>query len=201
MRYLPLTDADRQSMLTRIGVDSTDALFCDVPPAAWGPDRVTGLPDHAPEPAVEKALAALAAHNTTAGSGPFFLGAGAYRHHVPAAVDYLIQRGEFLTAYTPYQPEVSQGTLQYLYEFQTQVALITGMDVANASMYDAATGVAEACAMACARHPAPPCGAVGRAASARYADGGLVPALCGYRGRGAAPRPPGHAGPDGARAL
>jgi glycine dehydrogenase subunit 1 len=148
MRYLPLTDADRRAMLARIGAETTDALFCDVPPAAWGPDRVTGLPDHAPEPAVEKALTALAAHNTTAGSGPFFLGAGAYRHHVPAAVDYLIQRGEFLTAYTPYQPEVSQGTLQYLYEFQTQVALITGMDVANASMYDAATGVAEACAMA-----------------------------------------------------
>jgi len=148
MRYLPLTDSDRQAMLARIGVDSVDDLFRDVPAAAWGPDRVHGLPDHATEPAVEKALSALAAHNIRAGQGPFFLGAGAYRHHVPAAVDHLIQRGEFLTAYTPYQPEVSQGTLQYLYEFQTQVALITGMEVANASMYDAATGVAEACAMA-----------------------------------------------------
>jgi len=148
MRYLPLTDADRQTMLARIGAASVDALYRDVPPAAWGPDRIFDLPDHAPEAAVDRALSALASHNRAAGQGPFFLGAGAYRHHVPAAVDHLIQRGEFLTAYTPYQPEVSQGTLQYLYEFQTQVALITGMDVANASMYDAATGVAEACAMA-----------------------------------------------------
>ena len=73
---------------------------------------------------------------------PFFVGAGAYRHHVPASVDHLIQRGEFLTSYTPYQPEVSQGTLQYLFEFQTQVALLTGMEVANASMYDGATATA-----------------------------------------------------------
>ena len=90
----------------------------------------------------------MAAENMAAGSVPFFLGAGAYRHHVPASVDHLIQRGEFLTSYTPYQPEVSQGTLQYLFEFQTQVALITGMDVANASMYDGATSCAEAALMA-----------------------------------------------------
>ena len=90
----------------------------------------------------------MAAENVAAGSVPFFLGAGAYRHHVPASVDHLIQRGEFLTSYTPYQPEVSQGTLQYLFEFQTQVALITGMDVANASMYDGATSCAEAALMA-----------------------------------------------------
>jgi glycine dehydrogenase subunit 1 len=83
-----------------------------------------------------------------AGSVPFFVGAGAYRHHVPAAVDHLIQRGEFLTSYTPYQPEVSQGTLQYLFEFQTQVGLLTGMEVANASMYDGSTGCAEAVMMA-----------------------------------------------------
>ncbi|MBB4287292.1 aminomethyl-transferring glycine dehydrogenase subunit GcvPA [Roseospira goensis] len=153
MRYLPLTDDDRRAMLARIGAASVDDLFRDVPPAALSDATPGGgfdaLPDHATEMAVERDLAALAARNTTAGSVPSFLGAGAYRHHVPAAVDHLIQRGEFLTAYTPYQPEVSQGTLQYLYEFQTQVALITGMEVANASMYDAATGVAEAAAMAC----------------------------------------------------
>ena len=91
----------------------------------------------------------MAQKNISAGCAPFFIGAGNYRHHVPATVDAMIQRGEFLTSYTPYQPEVSQGTLQYLFEFQTQVALITGMEVANASLYDAATGCAEAAAMAC----------------------------------------------------
>jgi len=149
MRYLPLTDTDRQAMLARIGVSSLDELFRDVPREALAAAQFDALPDHATEMSVERQLSALAARNTVAGSVPCFLGAGAYRHHIPATVDHLIQRGEFLTAYTPYQPEVSQGTLQYLYEFQTQVALITGMEVANASMYDAATGVAEAAAMAC----------------------------------------------------
>jgi len=150
MRYLPLTDDDRRAMLARIGAASVDELFCDVPPVALADaGRFDGLPGHATEMAVERALSALAARDVPTGSVPSFLGAGAYRHHIPAAVDHLIQRGEFLTAYTPYQPEVSQGTLQYLFEFQTQVALITGMEVANASMYDAATGVAEAAAMAC----------------------------------------------------
>jgi glycine dehydrogenase subunit 1 len=97
---------------------------------------------------VERLLGSMAAKNVPAGSVPSFLGAGAYRHHVPATVDHLVQRGEFLTAYTPYQPEVSQGTLQVLFEFQTQVALLTGMDVANASMYDGATSCAEAVMMA-----------------------------------------------------
>ena len=147
MRYLPLTEADRNAMLGVIGVKSIDALFEDVPQAA----RLKGpvdLPRFAGEMEVERQLAALAAKNVAAGSAPFFIGAGAYRHHVPATVDYLIQRGEFLTSYTPYQPEVTQGTLQYLFEFQTQVALLTGMDVANASMYDGSTGTAEAVAMA-----------------------------------------------------
>jgi glycine dehydrogenase subunit 1 len=148
MRYLPLTDADRHAMLEAIGVEGVDDLFADVPLAARRSEPVD-LPHHAGEMEVERRFVAMAGKNLSAGCAPFFLGAGAYRHHVPATVDALIQRGEFLTSYTPYQPEVSQGTLQYLFEFQTQVALITGMEVANASMYDAATATAEAAAMAC----------------------------------------------------
>ncbi len=147
MRYLPLTDADRRAMLATIGVPSVDSLFRDVPEAA----RFAGtfdLPDHMGEQEVERVLGAMAAKSMPASGVPSFLGAGAYRHHVPASVDHLVQRGEFLTAYTPYQPEISQGTLQALFEFQTQVALITGMDVANASMYDGATACAEAVLMA-----------------------------------------------------
>jgi glycine dehydrogenase subunit 1 len=147
MRYLPLTEGERAQMLQTIGVPAVESLFRDVPEAA----RLRGpldLPLAMGELEVERALAAMAAKNVPAGSVPFFCGAGAYRHHVPAAVDHLIQRGEFLTSYTPYQPEVSQGTLQALYEFQTQVALITGMEVANASMYDGATACAEAVMMA-----------------------------------------------------
>ncbi|MBP0574160.1 hypothetical protein J8J27_26010, partial [Mycobacterium tuberculosis] len=93
-------------------------------------------------------FARLANRNVTAGSVPFFIGGGAYRHHVPASVDHLIQRSEFLTAYTPYQPEISQGTLQVLYEFQSQVTRLTGMEVANASMYDGSTATGEAVLMA-----------------------------------------------------
>ncbi len=147
MRYLPLTDADRRNMLEVIGVPSIDSLFHDVPESVYLREKVD-LPDHQGELEVERAIGEMAAENISAGTVPFFLGAGAYRHHVPATVDHIIQRGEFLTSYTPYQPEVSQGTLQYLFEFQTQVALITGMDVANASMYDGATACAEAALMA-----------------------------------------------------
>ena len=148
MRYLPLTDADRSLMLKRIGVDSVDDLFVDVPASARLPGPLPGLPNHLPEFEVERIIGGLAAKNLTAGSCPSFLGAGAYRHHVPASVDQLLLRGEFLTSYTPYQPEVSQGTLQSLFEFQTQVALLTGMEVANASMYDGATACVEAVMMA-----------------------------------------------------
>src|SRR5437660_4421818 len=147
MRYLPLTDADRRDMLTAIGAQSMDDLLADVPPAARH-QGLLHLPRAMGELQVERELGAMAAKNMVAGSVPFFLGAGVYRHHVPAAVDHLIQRGEFLTSYTPYQPELAQGTLQYLFEFQTQVALLTGMAVANASLYDGATACAEAVAMA-----------------------------------------------------
>ncbi|MGH6933133.1 MAG: aminomethyl-transferring glycine dehydrogenase subunit GcvPA [Dongiaceae bacterium] len=147
MRYLPLTDADRRAMLARIGVPSIDSLFRDVPEKVRLAKPVD-LPDHQGELEVERAIGELAAKNLGTGRAPSFLGAGAYRHHVPASVDHLIQRGEFLTSYTPYQPEVTQGTLEYLFEFQTQVALITDMDVANASMYDGATATAEAVMMA-----------------------------------------------------
>ncbi|MGE5270511.1 MAG: aminomethyl-transferring glycine dehydrogenase subunit GcvPA [Thiohalocapsa sp.] len=147
MRYLPLTEADRRAMLAAIGVPSIDALFADVPPAARLRDLVD-LPLAMGELEVERRLRAMAEKNVSAGAVPCFLGGGAYRHHVPAAVDHLIQRGEFLTSYTPYQPEISQGTLQYLFEFQTQVALLSGMEVANASLYDGATACAEAVAMA-----------------------------------------------------
>jgi len=148
MRYLPLTDADRRDMLATIGVKSVDELFRDVPQSARLGAKVAGLPDHLGELEVERAFQAYAAKNVSPSVAPFFIGAGAYRHHVPATVDYMIQRGEFLTSYTPYQPEVTQGTLQYLFEFQTQVTLLTGMEVANASMYDGSTGTSEAVLMA-----------------------------------------------------
>ena len=148
MRYLPLTPADRAAMLGVIGAATVDDLFVDVPAEARLPGTIAGLPNHASEMAVERHMSALAAKNVSAGAAPFFLGAGAYRHHVPASVDHLIQRGEFLTAYTPYQPEIAQGTLQVLFEFQTQVARLFGVEVANASMYDGSTAAWEAVAMA-----------------------------------------------------
>ena len=147
MRYLSLTDADRSAMLRDIGAASVEALYRGVPKAALL-DRPVDLPRGMGELDIERDLQKLAAKNIPAGSVPSFLGCGAYRHHVPTAVDYLVQRGEFLTSYTPYQPEIAQGTLQALFEFQTQVALITGMEVANASLYDGATAAAEAVMMA-----------------------------------------------------
>ena len=148
MRYLPLTPADRAEMLGVIGADTVDDLFVDVPAEARLSGPIAGLPLHASEMAVERHMSALAAKNLSAGTAPFFIGAGAYRHHVPASVDHLIQRGEFLTAYTPYQPEIAQGTLQVLFEFQTQVARLFGTDIANASMYDGSTACWEAILMA-----------------------------------------------------
>lgn len=148
MRYLPLTDSDRGEMLARIGASSIDDLFVDVPQAARLNGPIDGLPMHMSEMAVERHMRSRSKKNLAAADAPFFLGAGAYRHHVPASVDHIIQRGEFLTAYTPYQPEIAQGTLQMLFEFQTQVARLYGCAVANASMYDGSTACWEAVAMA-----------------------------------------------------
>ncbi|MEA3045751.1 MAG: glycine dehydrogenase subunit 1 [Sphingomonadales bacterium] len=148
MRYLPLSTDDREAMLAAVGASSIDDLFVDVPEAARLAGRIEGLPNHASELSVERQMAALAKANVAAGDVPFFLGCGAYRHHIPASVDHLIQRGEFLTSYTPYQPEIAQGTLQLLFEFQTQVARLYGCDVANASMYDGSTACWEAIGMA-----------------------------------------------------
>ena len=148
MRDLPLTDLDRDAMLRVIGAPSIDALFVDVPEEARLSGPIHNLPNHMPEMLVERHFSDLARKNSAAANHPFFLGCGAYRHHVPASVDHLIQRGEFLTAYTPYQPEIAQGTLQMLFEFQTQVARLLGCDVANASMYDGSTACWEAIGMA-----------------------------------------------------
>ena len=147
MRYLPLDAAERAAMLARIGVPDVAALFSDIP----ADKRIEGLLDlplAKSEMAVERTMSAMSARSLAAGSAPFFLGAGAYKRHIPASVDHLIQRSEFLTSYTPYQPEIAQGTLKALFEFQTQVATLTGMEVANASMYDGSTACAEAMLMA-----------------------------------------------------
>lgn len=147
MRYLPITAADREAMLKAIGVSHVDALYSAVPNDELLSAPVN-LPSHQGELEVERALASMAARNHPANAGPFFLGAGCYYHHIPSTVDYIIQRSEFLTSYTPYQPEISQGTLAVIFQFQTMITALTGMEVANASMYDGATAMAEAAMMA-----------------------------------------------------
>jgi glycine dehydrogenase subunit 1 len=149
MRYLPLTADDRAAMLKTTGAKSVDDFYADVPASARLKAPISGLPNHQGELAVERHMAKLAKKNRAASEGPFFVGCGAYKHHIPASVDHIIQRSEFLTSYTPYQPEIAQGTLQTLFEFQTQVAALTAMEVANASMYDGSTACAEAAVMAC----------------------------------------------------
>jgi glycine dehydrogenase subunit 1 len=145
MAYSPHTDADRRAMLSAIGVDSVDDLFADVPPAV----RAGGwsVPPPLTEQEVRHELSRLAGRNRLPEVS--FLGAGAYRHLVPAVVADVISRPEFATSYTPYQPEVSQGTLQSIYEFQSLICELTGMEVASASHYDGATATAEAALMAC----------------------------------------------------
>ncbi|MFZ9469811.1 MAG: aminomethyl-transferring glycine dehydrogenase subunit GcvPA [Rickettsiales bacterium] len=147
MRYLALTESDRIAMLAEIGIKNVDGLYDAVPNQFLLKKPITDLPSHQGEIEVEKTLQEFAKKNRPASQGSFFLGAGCYKHHIPSAVDHLIQRSEFLTSYTPYQPEISQGTLAVIFQFQSIISLLTGMQVANASMYDGATSLAEACLM------------------------------------------------------
>ena len=145
MRYLPKSPAERKQMLADIGASSIDDLF-SVIPAEYRLTRDLDVPRQHGESEIIDFFRAAAAQNTTGYTS--FLGAGAYRHYRPVIIDSLVQRGEFLTSYTPYQAEITQGTLQAIFEFQTMIAELTGMDVANASMYDGSTGAAEAVMMA-----------------------------------------------------
>ena len=145
MRYLPKSPADRQQMLREIGVPSVDELFAPIP-AQYRLGRDLKVPRQMAESEIIDYFQQCAAANAAGYS--VFLGAGAYRHYRPVVIDALVSRGEFLTAYTPYQPEISQGTLQAIFEFQTMICELTGMEVANASMYDGSTGAAEAVMMA-----------------------------------------------------
>ena len=148
MRFLPHTDADRQSMLESMDLAEIRQLFDDIPGQFHLSPGSLDLPEALSEADIVRKFTRAAESNRHAGSTRCFLAGGTYHHFVPAVVDYIISRGEVLTAYTPYQPEVAQGTLQTLFEFQTMVARLLGMEVANASMYDAATAVAEAALMA-----------------------------------------------------
>ena len=147
MDYVPHSSEDREAMLRAIGVAGTEDLFHDIPADVRHPSL--DLPPGMAEPEVIRHLNALGRQNQNVQDMPSFLGAGCYNHFIPSIVSALILRGEFLTSYTPYQPELSQGTLQAMYEFQSLVCLLTGMDVANASMYDEATATAEAVLTAC----------------------------------------------------
>jgi glycine dehydrogenase subunit 1 len=144
--YIPHTDADREEMLRRIGIERIEDLFDNIPAEHRFPDLK--LPPGLTEMEALAEVQAIARANETSRDLISFLGAGAYNHYIPAAVDSIIRRGEFYTAYTPYQPEISQGTLQAIYEYQSQIAALTGMEVCNASHYDGATAAAEAVSMA-----------------------------------------------------
>jgi len=145
--YIPNTTGEQAEMLAALGIDSIDELFTDIPAEFRNPSL--DLPAPLSELDIQRELSGLAAKNRPLGSGPSFLGAGAYNHFIPSIIKSLITRGEFLTAYTPYQAEASQGTLQVIYEFQTLICNLYGMEVANAGMYDGATSLAEAALMAC----------------------------------------------------
>jgi len=149
MRYLPHTEEDRQAMLESLGINATEELFRDIPEQLRFRQRLD-LPEALSEMEVGLELSRLAKTNRSQSDLVSFLGAGCYDHYIPSAVDHIISRGEFFTAYTPYQAEISQGTLQSIYEFQTMICELTGMDIANASMYDGATALAEGALMAAA---------------------------------------------------
>lgn len=149
MAYIPHTSEQRRQMLQHLGLESVDQLFREQIPADLMLNRPLDLPEGMSEIELRKHFQALAGVNIAAGEMACFLGAGIYDHYVPSIVPTIILRGEFHTAYTPYQPEMSQGTLQAIFEFQTMIAALTGMDVANASMYDGATALAEAVILAC----------------------------------------------------
>jgi glycine dehydrogenase subunit 1 len=144
--YIPLTEAERAEMLAAVGVATTADLFVDVPADKRFPRL--HLPEPMSEPELLRELLALSGADAHAYSHSIFLGAGAYNHFVPTAVDQILRRGEFYTAYTPYQPEISQGTLQAIFEYQSLICSLTGMEIANASHYDGATAIAEAAIMA-----------------------------------------------------
>src|SRR5688500_5328189 len=144
--YISLTEQDRAAMLEAIGVSSVHELFNVVPEAVRFPDLK--LPPPLSEPELMRELRKMSARNTDAVSSLVFRGAGAYNHFIPAAVDAILRRAEYYTSYTPHQPELSQGTLQAIFEYQTMICALTGMDVANASHYDGATALAEAAIMA-----------------------------------------------------
>src|SRR5919198_234871 len=147
MPFLSVTERDREAMLEAIGVESVAELFADIPEAVRF-RRELDLEPALSEPELAAHLEQLAARNVHTGRELSFLGAGMYDHYVPAAVDVLLARGELLTAYTPYQPEMSQGVLQAIFEYQTAICELTGMDVSNASGYDGTTVAADACYVA-----------------------------------------------------
>ncbi len=192
MRFIPHSPADIEHMLAAVGVDSLDELFRDIP-AALRASGAIDLPPGLSEQAVLGRLEALAARNPGAAMLSF-LGAGAYPHFVPAIVDNILQRAEFYSAYTPYQPEVSQGTLQAIFEFQTLTAMLFGLEVGNASMYDGASATAEAVLMALRLHPKRPRVVLARTLHPEYrdtvrtyldgaGDSELLEAPCGADGR------------------
>jgi len=148
MRYIPITQADKEAMLRDIGVSSTDELFADIPPAVRL-DRPLNLPVAQSEMEILANFRIMTGKNANMIDNACFLGCGAYDHYIPAMVDYLLQRVEFLTAYTPYQPEISQGTLQHIWEYQSLVSELTGLPVVSASHYDGGAATAEAALMTC----------------------------------------------------
>ena len=176
--YLALTDADRELMLRAIGVGSIDELFADIPERARL-KRELELPPPASEVEVERELTGLASRNVHTGRELSFLGAGVYDHYVPAIVEAIISRPEFLTAYTPYQPELSQGILQAIFEYQTAICELTGMEVSNASGYDGATVAADACFMAAQATGRGKIAAAAPREAARRASGSVTPPECG----------------------